>query len=144
HYLDAAVFHTERAFSKDDFIGFMKEQSQPIPGSLELLTELASRRGPTLATLNNESRELNEYRIERFGLRDSFSLFLSSCYLGVKKPDDAIYRTAVDITQHRIDESVFIDDRPLNLECSRLLGISSVLFESPEQLRGEMESRGLL
>lgn len=143
-YLDHTVFWAERTFARDDFVAFIRQQSQPIPGSLELLAELAANGGPTLATLNNESREINEHRIEAFGLRDYFSVFLSSCYLGLKKPDDAIYRTAVDIMQHRVDESIFIDDRPLNLECSELLGISSVLFESPEQLREELGARGLL
>lgn len=143
-YLDHTVFWTKRTFSRDEFVAFMREQSQPIPGSLELLAELATHGGPTLATLNNESREINEHRIEAFGLRGYFSVFLSSCYLGVKKPDDAIYRTAVDIMQHRVDESIFIDDRPLNLECSELLGISSILFESPQQLREELAVRELL
>jgi len=141
-YLDATVFYTERGFRRHEFVAFMRQQSHALPGSLELLAELAAATSANLATLNNESRELNEHRIETFGLREHFSIFLSSCYLGVKKPDPAIYRTAVDITQHRIDESIFIDDRPLNLECSQLLGISSVLFESPEQLRAELVERG--
>jgi putative hydrolase of the HAD superfamily len=143
-YLDRTVFYRERAFDRDSFVAFMKAQSQPLEGSLELLAELSAKGGPLLATLNNESRELNEYRIETFGLRDHFGLFLSSCYLGVKKPDEQIYRTAVDITQHRIEESIFIDDRELNLECSRLLGISSVHFESAAQLRIELAARGVL
>jgi putative hydrolase of the HAD superfamily len=143
-YLDRTVFYREREFDREAFVAFMKAQSQPLEGSLELLAELSVKGGPLLATLNNESRELNEYRIETFGLRDHFGLFLSSCYLGVKKPDEQIYRTAVDITQHRIEESIFIDDRELNLECSRLLGISSVHFEDAHQLRDELIARGVL
>lgn len=143
-YLDRTVFYRERDFDREAFVAFMKAQSQPLKGSLELLAELSAKGGPLLATLNNESRELNEYRIETFGFRDHFGLFLSSCYLGVKKPDEQIYRMAVDITQHRIEESIFIDDRELNLECSRLLGISSVHFEDADQLRDELIARGVL
>lgn len=143
-YLDRTVFYRDRGFDRDSFVAFMMAQTEPLEGSLELLAELSAKGGPLLATLNNESRELNEYRIETFGLRDHFGLFLSSCYLGVKKPDEQIYRTAVDITQHRIEESIFIDDRELNLECSRLLGISSVHFESAAQLRDELAARAVL
>jgi len=143
-YLDRTVFYKEREFGRDSFVDFMRAQSQPIPGALELLAEVSAQGDHLLATLNNESKELNEFRIEAFGLRDHFALFLSSCYLGVKKPDEAMYRVAIDITQHRIEESLFIDDRELNLECSRLLGISSVHYENPEKLRAVLVERGVL
>ena len=143
-YLDRTVFYEERDFTRESFVEFMQTRSRPIPGALELLGEISALGAHLLATLNNESKELNEYRIETFGLRDHFSLFLSSCYLGVKKPDEAMYQMAIGITQHRIEESLFIDDRQLNLECSRLLGISSVHYESPGQLRDVLVERGVL
>ena len=55
----------------------MKAESQPLPGTLDLLAELAAD-GYLMVTLNNESLELNEHRIAAFGLRDYFSGFLSS------------------------------------------------------------------
>jgi len=36
--------------------------------------------------------ELNVYRIEKFGLARCFPVFFSSCFLGVRKPDEEIYR----------------------------------------------------
>ncbi len=50
-----------------------------------------------MAALNNESRELNEYRIRTFGLTEVFHAFFSSCYTGYRKPDPAAYRYALDI-----------------------------------------------
>lgn len=47
------------------------------------------------ATLSNESLKMNDHRIETFGLREYFSVFMSSCYLGMKKPEEGIYRVAV-------------------------------------------------
>lgn len=41
-----------------------------------------------LATLNNESRDLNEHRVAKFQLGNYFSMFLSSCYLSIRKPDE--------------------------------------------------------
>ena len=89
-YLDVTVFWQPRAFSRDDFKRFMFSLSTPWADSLDVVRRLRQRtRGrPTrvrMATLNNESRELNEYRIRYFGLCELFDVFFSSCWLGVRK-----------------------------------------------------------
>jgi FMN phosphatase YigB (HAD superfamily) len=50
-----------------------------------------------VGALNNEARETNEFRFEKFGLRKYFEVALSSCYLGLRKPEAAIYKRALDI-----------------------------------------------
>jgi len=140
-YLERTLFYRERPFTRDDFAAGMQAESMALPGALEYAAELSD--DYLLATLNNESRELNEYRIETFGLRDIFSVFLTSAYLGVKKPDEAIYRLALDITQRRPEESIFIDDRPLNLECASDLGLHTIAFESVDQLASELATLGI-
>jgi putative hydrolase of the HAD superfamily len=142
-YLDRTVFYRHREFTETKFIEFMKAQSAPMPDSLALLGELAGSGEYLLATLNNESRELNEHRIETFGLRRYFSMFLSSCFLGVKKPDERIYRLAMDITQHRPEQCVFIDDRALNLECATRLGIHTIHFTNATELRSSLGELGV-
>lgn len=143
-YLDRTVFYRERSFTRDEFVAFMKSQSEALPGSLDLVGELAASGRYVLATLNNESRELNEYRIDEFGLREHFTMFLSSCYLGIKKPDAHIYEMAVDITQHLPEECLFIDDRELNLECANLSGIRPLHFQDAEQLRLSLAELGVI
>ena len=96
-----------------------------------------------LATLNNESAELNAYRIREFQLTRNFSVFFTSCYLGVRKPDDAIYRLALDITQRAPEECIFIDDRLLNLECARRLGMRTIHFQNPAQLAKDLMHEGV-
>lgn len=98
-YLDRTVFYRERNFGKDVFKAFVFSLSQPIDGTLEVLGKVAHSGRYLLATLNNESREINLYRIGHFGLRKYFSFFMSSCFLGVKKPDDEMFRLALDLTQ---------------------------------------------
>ena len=142
-YLRRTVFYRERPFTEGEFIDFMKAQSEAMPESLALLADLAASGKYVLATLNNESRELNEHRIEAFGLREYFSVFMSSCYLGMKKPEEHIYRVAVDITQHRPEQCVFIDDRELNLECADRAGIRPVHFKNAEQLRTSLRELGV-
>jgi putative hydrolase of the HAD superfamily len=142
-YLRRTVFYRDRPFTEEEFVDFMKAQSEAMPESLALLAELAASDEYVLATLNNESRELNDHRIERFGLREYFSVFMSSCYLGMKKPEEDIYRVAVDITQHRPEQYVFIDDRQLNLECAERAGIQSVHFKNADQLRTSLRELGV-
>ena len=142
-YLDCTVFYRNRDFSKQDFREFMLAQSQPYPETMALLGRLAAAKKYLLATLNNESLELNQYRIDRFGLRSYFTVFFSSCFLGVKKPDEAIYRLALQMTQRTPEECVFVDDRDLNLDGARSLGIHAVLFRGAADLERELVSLGV-
>ncbi len=121
----------------------MYAQSEALPDSLALIARLAQARKVFLATLNNESRELNLHRIEKFGLRNYFSVFFSSCYLGVSKPHPEIYRLALDLSQRQPEECVFIDDRSLNLECARRLGLHTIQFLNAEQLESDLHTLGL-
>ena len=142
-YLKRVVFYRERPFSRQEFIDFIYSQSQPMPETLAVLGRLAAMRKYLMGALNNESRDLNEYRIRQFDLRKYFDVFLSSCYLGVRKPDEAIYQLALSITQRAGKECVFIDDRGLNLECARELGMHTVQFEDAVQLETELKGLGV-
>ncbi len=142
-YLRRTIFYRERRFSMDEFKQFMFDQSQPMPESLDFIGKLARTRRCAMASLNNESLEINEYRIRRFHLRDYFEVFLSSCYLGVRKPTPAIYKQALQITQCDPGECVMIDDRSLNLEFAREQGIRTIQFENVAQLKNDLANLGV-
>jgi putative hydrolase of the HAD superfamily len=142
-YLQRTVFYRPRSFTIEEFKAFMFAQSQPLPESLDFLKQLAHSRRCGMAALNNESREINEYRIAQFHLREYFEAFFSSCYLGVRKPDEEIYRLALEITQRKPQECVMIDDRGLNLECAKELGMRVVQFQNARQLRDDLASLGI-
>lgn len=142
-YLQRTVFYRPRAFSPADFQAFMFGESQTLGETIGLLGRLAGSGRYLIATVNNESLELNEYRIRQYELRKYFSAFFSSCYLGVRKPDAAIYKLALSITQRAPAECVMIDDRPLNLECAKELGISTIAFHSTKQLQDDLARLGV-
>lgn len=142
-YLDRAIFYRARPFTREEFSDFIFAQSQPKPDSIEFARQLAASGKYFMATLNNEILELNLYRIEQFGLRSCFSVFFSSCFLGLRKPDEAIYRTALQVTQREPAECIFIDDREVNLECPRELGMATIHFRDAAQLRRELEENGV-
>jgi putative hydrolase of the HAD superfamily len=142
-YLKRTVFYRERGYSIEDFKKFMFDLSQPFPESLEFLGKLARTRQYSMAALNNESLEINEYRIKTFNLRQYFEMFLSSCYLGVRKPQPEIYKLALKITQCEPGECVLIDDRALNLEFAAEQGIRTIQFKDVAQLRADLAAMGV-
>ncbi len=142
-YLDRVIFYCKRDFTRQEFKDFIYGQAREMPESLEVMRRLAKPRRYLISALNNESRDLNAYRIERFHLREYFDVFLSSCYLGVRKPDKAIYELALSITQRKGEECVFVDDRALNLECARELGMHTIQFKDAAQLEKELGQLGV-
>ena len=142
-YLDRTVFCRPQRFTREEFTAFMFAQSREYPETRAILANVAKSGRYLLAAINNEPRELNEYRIEAFQLRRDFSLFFSSCYVGLRKPDGALYRLALEVTQRRAEQCLLIDDRPLNLENPHELGMQTVHYQNPAQLRAELERHGI-
>src|SRR6202046_2854169 len=127
----------------EEFKQFMLEQSQPFPEMLNYLGKLAQTKRYIMSALNNESLEINEYRIQQFGLREYFEAFFSSCYLGGRKPGREIYGLALKITHRDPEECVLIDDRGLNLECAREMGMRTIQFVEIGQLREDLAKLGV-
>lgn len=141
-YLDVTIFCAPRGFSRDAFREFMFAQSVPWPDSIAVARELAQA-GVRLATLNNESEELNVHRIRTFGLADVFPVFFTSCWLGVRKPTHEIYARVLGMTQADAARTLFIDDREQNLRPARAAGMHTILFRSAPQLRADLANHGL-
>jgi len=141
-YLERTIFYRDRDFTPDEFFDAMKIQSKPLEGMAELLADLAGC-GLLMATLNNESAALNEYRINEFSLREIFSVFLSSAWVGMKKPDKDIYELALRVTMRPPGECVFIDDRELNLQCAGMEGMHTIHHQDAGQLRASLAELGI-
>jgi putative hydrolase of the HAD superfamily len=142
-YLDRTVFYRPRPFARAVFKDYVFSLSQPQRDVLALAEQLARSGRYFMATINNESKELNLYRIQTFGLREIFSVFVSSCFVGLRKPEPGIYRLALEVTQKSPEECCFIYDRALNLESAQRLGMHTVEMQDVEQLRRELRRLGV-
>lgn len=142
-YLQRTVFYRSRPFTQDAFKQYVVSLSQPQTDVLEFARKLSASGKYLMATINNESTELNLYRINNFGLREIFTLFVSSCFVGLRKPEEGIYRLALEITQKPPQECCFIDDRALNLECARGLGMNTIEMQNLQELRRRLEGMGV-
>ena len=142
-YLERTIFYRSRPFTQKTFLDYMYSLSQPDNEALDFARALAQSGKYLMSTINNESRELNAYRIQTYGLRDIFSLFVSSCYVGLRKPEEGIYRLALEVTECPPEECCFVDDRALNVEAAAKLGMNAIQMKGTTQLRDDLKKLGV-
>jgi len=144
-YLDATVFYKPRDFSREEFFEAICTQSQLLPdGAMSILGELAASDQCMVGVLNNEARETNDYRFETFGIREHLKVAFSSCYVGLRKPGQAIYKRALDILGVPANRVLFIDDRAENVAGAESMGMKGIRFTGAAQLRTELGKLGVL
>jgi putative hydrolase of the HAD superfamily len=142
-YLDRVVFYKARPFSYDEFVSFIYSESVPFPDMINLMCGLKTRYHLQIAAVSNEGRELTMYRVEKFGLRDFIDFFISSCFIHIRKPDEDVFRIALDVAQVRPDQVIYIEDRSMFVEVARKMGIEGIVHTDYETTRKALEERGL-
>jgi putative hydrolase of the HAD superfamily len=83
------------------------------------------------------------YRVQQFRLGTFIDFFVSSCFVHYRKPDEDIFRIALDIAQARPEQVVYIDDRAMFVEVARGLEINGILHSGYEATRTALEGLGL-
>ncbi len=137
-YLDTVIFNLNRDFTKADFKQFMFDQSIELPGMLQWIKEWKKDCGFRVFSLNNEGKELNDYRIKEFALHECFDAFISSCEVGMRKPDPGIFKLAMGIAQVKPEQCFYFDDRLMLVHAAKKAGINSFHHE------GFLETKAIL
>ncbi len=140
-YLNTAVFNHPRDFTKEDFTAFIFSQSVELPGMLQWLKEWKKNNHEVrIIAINNEGKELNDYRIKKFELHKCFDAFVSSCEVGMRKPDPGIFKLAMGIAQAAPEQCYYFDDRIMIVEAAGNTGITSFHHESFEATKEIIEN----
>ncbi len=142
-YLNRVVFYEKRPFNPAQFKKFMFDQSKPYPEMIELIRRLKAQYGLKIIVLSNEARELNAYRIRKFKLNEFVDFFVSSCYVHLRKPDEDIFRLALDTAQAPVRQVVYIENTPMFVKIAEGLGIRSILHTDYKSTRAKLASFGL-
>ena len=142
-YLYRVVFYKKRAFTRAQFRRFMFAQSKAYPDMIDLIARLKVRHRLKIAVVSNEGRELNVYRIQKFKLARLVDLFVSSCFVQVRTPDEEMFRLAMDIAQVQPRNVVYIDNTEMFVEIAQGLGIRSVLHTDYQSTRAKLAALGL-
>ena len=142
-YLSRVIFYKVQPFTREDFKAFMYAQSQPYQEMIDYVKSLKARFGLKTVVVSNEGRELTVYRIRKFDLDSFIDYFIASCFVHVRKPDEDIYRIALDTAQVSPEQVAYIEDRALFVEVGSVYGLRAVKHTSIEATRQALESMGL-
>jgi putative hydrolase of the HAD superfamily len=132
------------AQAQSEYMTRLKEGRDKVhPGMAALLNELKPRYRLGLLS-NTDLVEMETWIKEVQGLPGIFDVVVSSAKAGMAKPEPEIYQLALKLLGIAPEEALFIDDLPRNTIAAEALGIPSIVFESPAQLRRELQARGIL
>ena len=139
-YLDTVIFNQAREFTKEDFKSFMYAQSEELPGMLQWIIQWKNLGcGFRIISINNEPKELNDYRIKKFKLHRCFDAFISSCEVGIRKPDPRIFKLAMGVALAAPEQCYYFDDRPMLVEAASRLGINAYQHKDFESSKSIIE-----
>ena len=113
-----------------------------IDDTVALLHELHAA-GVPLYALTNWSAELFPRALDRFEFLDLFEDIIVSGEEEVAKPDPEIFEVLEDRIGHSLDDCVFIDDSPRNVEAAAAAGMDAIHFTDTGHLREDLHVRGL-
>ena len=142
-YLDRVIFYEPRGFTREDVVDFILGEAHAFPEMIDLVCRLKARHGIKVAVLSNEGRELTADRIRRFRLDAFVDFFIVSCYVHFRKPDEDIFRVALDIAQADPRQVAYIEDRPMFVEVAASLGMHAIWHHGFESTREHLAGLGL-
>jgi putative hydrolase of the HAD superfamily len=142
-YLDRVVFYEPRSFTCDDVIAYILGEARAFPEMIDLVCRIKARHGIKVAVVSNEGRELTADRIRRFRLDSFVDFFIVSAYVHFRKPDEDIFRVALDIAQADPARVAYIEDRPMFVEVAASLGMHAIWHHGFESTREHLAALGL-
>jgi putative hydrolase of the HAD superfamily len=142
-YLKRVIFFKERSFTAEEFKNFMFAQTKPFPDMINYIQRLKSHFNLKTVAVSNEGRELNAFRIKKFKLDVLFDAFISSSFVHYRKPDEDIFRIALDISQTAPNQVVYLDDRLMFVEIARQIGIKAIHHQELEKTKKALSEFGL-
>jgi putative hydrolase of the HAD superfamily len=143
-YLQRTVFWEPRPFTEDQVVDFMLSQARAFPEMIEMYKRVkAKNQGLKVVVVSNEGRELTTDRIRRFDLKEFVDIFVVSSYVHFRKPDEDIFRIALDVAQAEPAEVVYVDDRQMFAEVAARLGMHQVWHRDLASTREAFATLGL-
>lgn len=114
-----------------------------IEGTVEILKEVKEK-GYRVYALSNYNAELYQRTVNDFPFLDWFDGKIISSAEKMKKPDENIYHTLFERFAVDPKTALFIDDNAANIATAERLGLSGILFTTPELLRQELQTRNII
>ena len=116
----------------------------PIHDTVEIFKTLKQSGRYKLYALTNWSAETFPYALEMYEFLHWFDGRVVSGEEKMRKPHPEFYQVLLDRFDVRAEEALFIDDSVRNIQAAKKIGIKTIHFTSPEQLRNELVQQGFL
>lgn len=116
----------------------------PIYETVEIFRELKQKGKYKLYALTNWSAELFPIALERYDFLHWFDGRVVSGEEKMRKPFPEFYQLILNRFKLTPQETLFIDDNVRNAEAAEQIGIRTIIFKSPEQLKNELTQSGIL
>jgi putative hydrolase of the HAD superfamily len=100
-------------------------------------------RGILTAILSNMGDNVHANMEREFRWLSRFDVLVWSYQLRMAKPDPAIYRHTLKELGTPAEETLFLDDKLVNVQAARELGMKALVFTNVEQLRADLIAQGL-
>jgi putative hydrolase of the HAD superfamily len=142
-YLNSTVFYQHRSFTLEQFKDFMLAQSYAYPEMISLVQQLKRKYGLKIVVVSNEAREVNAYRIQHYQLNRFVDFFISSCFVHIRKPDLAIFRLALDVSQTPTEQIIYIDNTLSFVRLADGLGIRGIVHTDYHDSQTQLATFGL-
>jgi 2-haloacid dehalogenase len=137
--------HPEHEENIRHFYGRWEEMlAGPIQGTLDILQELKESGNYRLYALTNWSAETFPIALERFDFLHWFDGILVSGREKDRKPFASFYQLLLNRYDIQPEQALFIDDNPRNVTAAEQIGIASIHFASPDQLREALVGKRVL
>lgn len=117
--------------------------SGPVPGTEDVIDELLAAGVPTFGLSNWAAENFSVAREAAPGIGRLADVIVSG-EVGLAKPDEAIFRLALERFGLEASETVMIDDTVVNLDAAARVGLATIHFTSAEQLRADLVGLSLL
>jgi len=114
---------------------------EPQKGMPELINAL--RKNYKIGLLSDQTREWWSYLNKKYNISNNFDFTIISCKTGFYKPQLEIYKITLEQSGCKSEEILFIDDLESNLEPAKNLGMKTLLFENPIQIKKDLEGLGI-
>jgi len=123
---------------------FVDTIGPPMDGMMDIVADLHANRVPLFGLTNFSAEFWVPFRAREAAFFAPFRDILVSGEEGLAKPDPAIYRLALDRFGLRAGDTLFVDDRAVNVEAARREGLQAIQFSDAAALRTELNDLGLL
>ena len=121
----------------------VRKNFEEIEGTRDII-ETLKERGLKLGLLSVHAREWIDFCQKKFDYHKLFHSVSYSFEVGASKPDKRAYLLILEKLKSRPEDCMFIDDNPDNLKTADMLGMTTILFKNPKQLRTELTKRNIL